>query len=306
MKIDRLFGILSVLLECERVSARELAERFEVSQRTIYRDIAALEGAGIPVVTFPGCSGGIGILPGYKLDMRLLSRWDLSVIRAGLAGISSLGGNERSMNTLLARLMPETADTLLLESDIIIDFSGWDNSHFLLRRIGLLRSAIAAERCVQVEYVSPQGRTTRLLEPHKIVFKSSSWYLYAFCRLREDFRLFKLTRMQGLSLAGEAFSPRALESLPLEWREDLPDSGGERVVLRFPAHMEYLVMDMFGMKNYEAAADGSLQVTFFSTDLVGTMYQILAFGPDVEVLECDPLKALLLNWAQSIVQSYQL
>ena len=305
MKLDRLFGILSVLLERERVQAKELAERFEVSERTIYRDIAALEGAGMPVVTFPGAGGGIGILPGYKLDKRLLSRRDLAAISAGLQGLGSIGG-DRSVSDLVEKLMPENASALSLENDVVIDFSSWDKSSFLLRRIGLLRSAITARRCIQIDYVSQGSRGQRWVEPHKIIFKANSWYLYAFCRKRQGFRLFKLSRMLEVGGLGDSFTPRGLEEIPLDWDIVVQPGGpAERVALRFPPSQEYLVMDLFGRDGYEALPDGSLVAAFSTTDLPAAMYMVLGFGPNVEVLESDNLKALLLDWARNILERYE-
>lgn len=303
MKLDRLFGILSVLLEQERVQAKELAQRFEVSERTIYRDIAALEGAGMPVVTYPGTGGGIGILAGYKLDKRLLSKKDLADIGAGLAGLSSIGG-DRQVKDLVAKLLPETKGQPL-ESDIFIDFSSWDESSFLQRRIEALRTAIGEHYRVELEYVSPSGRVKRWVEPHKIVFKANSWYLYAYCCLRQGFRLFKLNRMVEIGPPGEAFTPRPLESLSLEWGQDGYKGQGERVVLKFPPSQEYLVVDLFGRGGYEAMDDGSLVVPFHSDDMASTLYMVLSFGPYVEVLESDSLKGLLVDWAKNILHRYE-
>ena len=303
MKLDRLFGILSVLLERDRVQARELAERFEVSERTIFRDIAALEGAGMPVVTFPGSGGGIGILPGYKLDKRLLSKQDMAAIGAGLAGLSSIGGS-REVKDLVEKLMPENSGLLALESDVVIDFSSWDDSNFLLRRIGLLRGAIADKRCVEMAYVSPGGRSSRIVEPSKIVFKANSWYLYAFCRSRREFRLFKLSRMLDVVPTDEAFAAHPAGELPLRCATGRGPGPGQRVRLRFPARQEYLVMDMFGRENYTLLPNGGLEAQFYTGDLDATLYMVLSYGPEVEVLEPQALIDRLRGWADTILGRY--
>lgn len=300
VKLDRLFGILSMLLERERIPAKELAERFEVSERTIYRDVAALEGAGMPVVTFPGSGGGIGILPGYKLDKRLLSRRDLAAIGAGLAGLSSLGG-DRAVKDLVAKLLPGQPGSLFLESDIVIDFSGWDDSDFLLRRIRLLRECIAENRCVEIDYISPSGRGKRWVEPCKIAFKANSWYLYAWCRKRGEFRLFKLSRMTDIGPVGEVFTPRPPEAPLLRWDTNEAGKPNHRVTLRFPREMEYLVADQFGA-DYRALAGGELEVTFHTTDLTASIHMLLAYGPGVEVVEPPVLKTMLVDWAEKILE----
>ena len=124
MKLDRLIGILSILLQRERVTAPELAERFEVSRRTIQRDVEALCRAGIPLVTVQGAGGGISILEGYRVDRTVLTGPEMQDILAGLRSLDSVSGTCRyaqlmeKLSAGAGTLIPEGADTL-------IDLSSW-------------------------------------------------------------------------------------------------------------------------------------------------------------------------------------
>lgn len=92
MKIDRLLSIVILLLNRPLIQAKELADMFEVSVRTIYRDIDSINSAGIPVVTYQGAGGGIGLMQGYRLDRNVLSQRELADIFSALQSASSIGG----------------------------------------------------------------------------------------------------------------------------------------------------------------------------------------------------------------------
>jgi len=300
VKIDRLFGILSVLLEQDRVKTKDLARRFEVSERTIDRDIATIERAGMPIVTYPGAGGGVGLLEGYKLDKRLLSRQDLAVIIAGLSGLGTIDGDSGNLQALLAKLSPQAASSLALESDIVIDFSSWDNDVVLPRKISRLREAIANRQCVKLRYISGSGWSERQVEPCKIVFKARGWYLYGYCRLREEFRLFKLNRIAEMELQ-EHFVPRPLGELDLRWEDPPPDEG--RAVLRFSSSQEHLVMDLFGPENYHHLPDGRVEAVMENTCEQWVIGLVLGLGGGVELVQPKAWRNRLAerlkkNWEQ--------
>jgi predicted DNA-binding transcriptional regulator YafY len=257
----------------------------------------------MPVVTFPGNGGGIGILPGYTLDKRLLSKRDMAAIGAALAGLTTIGG-DRVVKDLFTKLIPEASGSLAVESDIIIDFSGWDSHSYLLHRIQLLRRCIAEQTCVKLDYLSASGRDIRVVEPGKIIFKSNSWYLYGWCRLRKGPRMFKLSRMAELLPTEDVFKPRELPDPLLTWEVGEPANQGEQVRLRFPAKQEYLAVDLFGAGSYNAAPSGELEAVFYSTDLDGLLAMILSMGAGVEVLEPDSLREKVTGWAKEILARY--
>lgn len=154
MKTDRLIGILSILLQKEKCTAPELAEKFEVSRRTINRDIDTLCKAGIPVSTLQGAGGGIRIMEGYRMDRTLLTSRDMQMILAGLRSLDSVSGRD----------------------SMLIDLSSW-YKEFLVPKISLIQDAIEERRQIAFHYFAPGGESVRMAEPYYLIFKWSSWYV---------------------------------------------------------------------------------------------------------------------------------
>ena len=207
MKIDRLIGILSILLQKDTVTAPFLAEHFEVSRRTVNRDIEDLCKAGIPIVTRQGTGGGISIMADYRMDRTLLTTREMQDILAGLRSLDSINGTNR-YGQLMEKLSAGSSDFLSGGQSVLIDLSSWYKDA-LAPRIELIRSAI--DNCLQLEflYYSPSGESIRTVEPYYLIFHWSSWYVWAWCRKREDFRLFKLNRMDALKITDNAFTRQA-------------------------------------------------------------------------------------------------
>ena len=206
MKIDRLIGILSILLQRESITAPELAEHFEVSRRTINRDVEALCQAGIPIVTRQGAGGGISIMEGYRMDRTVLSVADMQAILAGLQSLDSVSNTKRYAQ-LMEKLSAGTSDVISAGPAFLIDLSSWYKDS-LAPKIQLIHGAIEAALVIGFDYLSPGGETRREIEPYYLVFRWSSWYVWGWCRSREDYRLFKLNRMDGLHLTGAGFDKR--------------------------------------------------------------------------------------------------
>lgn len=215
MKTDRLLGILSVLTNSDQVTVKELAKRFEVSRRTIYRDLNALACAGIPIVSTTGFGGGISVVEGYRPDRGILSHQDTENIFTALNGLKSIGG-DASISNLIAKLVPEKPDDMFSKSPYMIDLSSWFSDSLTKKKADLLGKAVCGHRCVRLDYISKSARSVRVVEPHKLVFKQSDWYLYAFCRVKEDFRLFRLRRIVSLETLKETFPLRPVKSIPFE------------------------------------------------------------------------------------------
>ncbi|MDE6951841.1 MAG: WYL domain-containing protein, partial [Lachnospiraceae bacterium] len=197
MKIDRLIGILSLLLQKDTVTAPELAAQFEVSRRTINRDIEDLCKAGIPIVTRQGARGGISIMENYKIEKTLLTNAEMQDILAGLRGLDSVNGTNR-YSQLMEKLSAGSADFMFGSQSVLIDLSSWYKDS-LGPKIEMIRNAI--ENCKELRflYFSPKGEKERCIEPYYLIFRWSSWYLWGWCRSRGDFRLFKLNRMEKLA-----------------------------------------------------------------------------------------------------------
>lgn len=193
MKLDRLIGILSVLLQQEKITAPELAERFEVSRRTINRDIEDLCKAGIPVLTTQGAGGGICIMEGYRMDRTILTSKDMQMILAGLRSLDSVSGS-RYYGQLMEKLQAGSSDFVRGRDSLLIDLSSWYKDS-LAPKISVIQDAIEERKKLSFCYYGPGGDSIRLIEPYYLIFKWSSWYVWGWCQERKDFRLFKLNRM---------------------------------------------------------------------------------------------------------------
>lgn len=302
MKIDRLIGILSILLQQEKVTAPQLAEKFEVSRRTINRDIEDLCKAGIPIDTAQGLNGGISIMEGYKIDRTLLTSSDLQAILAGLRSLDSVSGTNR-YGQLMEKLSAGASGTFAGDQSILIDLASWYKGS-LASKIELIRAAI--ERCAAIRflYYSPKGEAMRCLEPYHIVFQWSNWYVWGWCREREDFRLFKLNRMAELSCTGEIF----------EKQQDVqPDFSNERVFpenyrikARFAPECKWRLVEEYGSGCYTEAADGTLLFSMGYTNRENLLSWLLSFGDKAELLEPEELRRELARLGKGIWEKYDL
>ena len=193
MKIDRLIGILSILLQEEKTTAPELAEKFEVSRRTINRDIEDLCKAGIPIRTAQGTGGGISIMDGYRMDRTILTSKDMQMILAGLRSLDSVSGN-RYYGQLMEKIQTGSSEFISERDSMLIDLSSWYKGS-LVPKIEVIQNAIENRHTIQFKYYAPSGDSNRRIEPYYLVFRWSSWYVWGWCLEREDYRLFKLNRM---------------------------------------------------------------------------------------------------------------
>ncbi|MTD42085.1 WYL domain-containing protein [Erwinia sp. CPCC 100877] len=208
MKIERLLSLLQLLTANERVSAKVLAERLEVSKRTIYRDIDTLNIVGIPIISYSSINGGYGVVEGYKINQQIFSTSDVANILTGLFALKSIA-EPAEISPLLAKIAP--AGDEQHENELLIDLSSWSNSLNQKRKLNELRQAIVLKQVILLRYHSGKSYTERKIEPYKLIFKATDWYLYAFCLKRQAFRLFKFARIQSYEIKNETFEPRKLE-----------------------------------------------------------------------------------------------
>ena len=206
MKLNRLIGILSILIQKDKATAAELAEKFEVSRRTIYRDIEDISKSGIPIAAEKGKGGGIYIMDGFKIDRTLLSSSDMKAILAGLQSLDSVSGTKR-YRQLMDKLSINNSETLNAGNHIIIDLSSWDKA-IISDKIELIKTAVENQEKISFSYFAPNGDSMRVIEPYHLIFQWSSWYVWGYCTSKQDYRLFKLTRITDLKLTGEKSQKR--------------------------------------------------------------------------------------------------
>ncbi len=301
MKIDRLIGIIMILLQRDKVTAPYLAEKFEVSRRTINRDIEDLCMAGIPIVTTQGGNGGITIADGYRVDKSILTQEELQTLAAGLKGLDSVSKDNRSEH-LLNKFFVKQDSVVSLRDSIIIDLS----SHYksgLTDKITLLKEAIRSNKVVTFRYYSSKGEELRQVEPYYLTFRWSAWYLFGVCRDRKDFRLFKLNRIWELSATDISFVPAAIP----EEKQDLDNyfSDGIQVTILFDADVKYRLIDEYGPESFQVTENGSLLLTSGFTNKEFLIGWILGFGEKAMVLEPLELRQELLRIAEGIAGNYR-
>jgi predicted DNA-binding transcriptional regulator YafY len=193
MKLDRLLGILTILLQKDRVTAPYLAERFEVNRRTIGRDVDTLCQAGIPIVTYQGAGGGISIAEGFKLDKSVLTTDELSGIIAALKGIGSVA-EQSYIERTLTKLGANSDAVISMNEPIVIDLASYYKSD-LTTKIEAIKRAILGRRLIEFDYYYEKGESHRRIEPYIVIFQWTSWYVFGFCLDQQDWRLFKLLRL---------------------------------------------------------------------------------------------------------------
>lgn len=281
MKIDRLIGILSILLQQEKVTAPYLAEKFEVSRRTINRDVEDLCKAGIPLVTEQGANGGIAIMEGYKLNNTLLTSADMQAILAGLRSLDSVSGTKRYQQ-LMDKLAVNPGNTLPSNAHILIDLSSYYKES-LAPKISLLQCAIENSSLVEFCYFAPNGESQRRIEPYLLVFQWSSWYIWGYCVEKCDFRLFKLNRLQHLKLCEESFVKRQMP--PVNDVRQNQFQANIQVKARFFPQMKWRLIEEYGPDSFTEEPDGSLLFQFDFYQEENLIRWILSFGNQVELLE---------------------
>lgn len=292
MSDGRLFKLLYYLLDKGRATAPELASEFEVSPRTIYRDVEALSSAGIPIYTEAGRSGGIFLLRDFILDRTILSEDERKELLAAVQSISATGyasGNE--MLTKLSALFHVNT-----EHWFEVDFSRWGKSACDHSKFEKLKTAVIQHKEIKIVYENTNSeRRERAIQPLKLSYKSREWYLKAFCLERQDFRIFKLNRILDLELLERTFVPR-----PYPKTESSSQQTYLRIILLFSREIAYRVYDEFEQTQIEHQKNGDLiAVAEMPVDawLIG---YLLSFGANVEVVEPKYLREILAAQALEI------
>lgn len=298
MQINRLFEIVYILLDKKTVTARALSEHFEVSKRTIYRDIEILSQAGIPIYTTKGKGGGISVLPEFVLNKSILSDREQNEILSALQSLNALNGSmaDPVLNKMTTLFKKDNANW------IDVDFSHWGSDEKEREKFTIIKNSILERKLLSFDYFSSYGeKSSRMIEPLKLLFKSQSWYLYGYCRLKCDYRIFKITRIQNISAFDENFE---LENPKNIWTEE--DYTGKMIdlILKFDAKLAYRLYDEFPVEDIFANGDGSLTVKTsipFSDWIYG---YIMSFGEHVEVLEPAELKNEIRNKCEKVLRKY--
>lgn len=299
MQVGRLFEIVYLLMERGSVTAGELAKRFEVSTRTIYRDIDTLSGAGIPVYAVKGKGGGIRLLSDFVLDKSLLSEAEQNEILFALQSLRATSPDADThvlsrLHALFQKTGPDWID---------VDLSHWGSGPDEREKFRVLKTGILDRRMVRFTYYSAYGLcTVRQVEPVKLCFKGRAWYLQAWCPDKEDWRTFKLMRMEAPALTDETFETHA--GAPPEIDGGQPDLNRlVQLSLRFSMRTAYRVYEEFA-RDQITVRDNALFVDVWYCEDEWVYGFLLSFGPEVEVLSPPHVRRILRERAQEMVRQY--
>ncbi len=302
MKLDRMLGILTVLLQKDRVTAPELAAKFEVNRRTIGRDIDALCQAGIPVVTYQGAGGGLSIAEGFKLDKSVLTASELSGIVAALKGLGSVS-DKSNIERTLDKLHANSDAVVSLREPVIIDLASYYSGQ-LTEKIEFIKRAVFESRVIEFDYFYEKGESHRRIEPCFVVFQWSSWYVLGYCLERQDWRMFKLLRLWNMRLCDEKFIPREIPPEKRDFNAWFNTEKEYKLVALFDPSVKYQLIESYGLDCYKETAEGlRFEIGFTKRDYI--LSWLFGFGAKVKVLEPEFIAEDLKSAAEDILLRYK-
>lgn len=303
MKVDRLLAIVLMLLNKKRVTAKDLADHFEVSIRTIQRDVEAINMAGIPIVSYRGQFGGYGILENYKIDKSFLSDSEHKLLLSALEGINKAYEDKELKNIIEKLTSIKAGSRSTLDNKIIMDFSPWGFSRSLKNKVDVIRKAVDDKKVVTFTYIDLNGNTTkREVEPSLLALKLNRWYLYGFCRLRQDFRLFKLTRIKDLVTTSREFEARDTN---YDFSFSFDSAKEVYIKLKFDKRALSRIDDFFELESLDFNEDGFIYATVDYPEDEWVYSMILSFGDFVEVIEPNHIKEIIQDRAMKVLEKYK-
>ncbi|WP_217950719.1 helix-turn-helix transcriptional regulator [Granulicatella adiacens] len=296
MKDNRLFRILYYILEKGKVTANELADKFEVSVRTIYRDIDSISSAGIPIYATQGKGGGIEIAEDFVLSKSLLSENEKQQIMSALQGLENTTiQHENELLTKLSALF-KIKNTSWIE----VDFNNWQNNKMYEKTFNDIKSAILSKNIVSFTYFSSNEKeTSRRVKPVRLLFKSQDWYLYALCLLRNDFRYFKLSRIKNLETQVEKFE-NSFDDVIL--KKEMPNDNKVRIKVKFDRKVAFRVYDELNGAITED--DENLYAEIEIPNDYNLFNYIFSFGDGAEVLEPKEIRMQIKEMINKMAEKY--
>jgi len=301
MKINRLLEITLILLNKSTVTAGELAERFGVSTRTIYRDIDELSGAGVPVFTNKGSGGGISLLDNYAINKALLTEHERDSLLLALKTLQATKYPEiEAILEKIGAVFKKAASADWVQ----IEFSPWGSGPNEENKFLDVKRAILECKVVAFDYINADGILSRRnIEPMLLAFKSQAWYVWGYCKTRRDFRTFRISRIRNMVVTGEGFERRPLESP----KEEEPAAVSQKHVtlkLRFQPENLYRVYDDYDEQRITRNPDGTYDVTVTFQEDEWVYGYIMSFGDRVEVLEPKRIRDIIRARLQKAADFY--
>lgn len=294
MQIARLLEIVFLLINHKKMTAHELAQRFEVSVRTIYRDVETLSAAGLPIYMSRGKNGGVSLWDHFTLSKTLLSDAEQDELLSALTSLQATSIGSAGTLTKLSALFRKQQDKW-----IAVDFADWSGKDHLFQA---LKDAILQRKVISFRYFNSARETTnRFVEPMQLWYKEKAWYLKAFCLTKHEPRLFKLSRMQDLAVSETTFAPRIIQDLPLPVQTTrCPVT---LTLLIHPA-MAFRVLDEFAPQDVQVQEDGYYLVTVTYPEDEWVRQYILSYGQYAAVLAPDYIRSDIRQRLEAALKQY--
>ena len=309
MRIDRLLSITIMMLNRDRVTARELSEKFEVSIRTIYRDLDALLLAGIPVMSYPGNEGGYGLIENYKINKQLLSLDEMLSILSSLQSINiSLEDKQydSAMEKIKSLVPGDKKEEISRQMEqIVIDFIPWGGNIRQKDNLCLIHKSIVASKIIEFTYTNNKGiKERRKVEPMTLFFRGYGWYLFAYCLLRDDYRIFRLARIREISELSSLYSRRYRSYKEFSTPEF---NKGKKIelVVKFSKEIQPWVEDAFDNSDVESTSETHFIVRTEINEDDWIYPWILSFGEHAEILEPPEIRVRISEISKKIQAKYQ-
>ncbi|MCX8581234.1 YafY family transcriptional regulator [Gilliamella sp. B3482] len=310
MKINRIITTIMVLLQREKITGKELAEKLNVSLRTIYRDIQVIEGAGIPIITYQGSAGGISILKNYKINKGLFTKEDVIVLLKGLNLLSSPvlkeSENLRTLEKIKSFLSEQELDEVTNNlNQLIVDLSPWFSKQNIDNKISIIRLALKEQMLLSFDYLSVRNKqASRLIEPYKLIFKEKEWYLQAFCRTKNDFRVFKLSKMSNICKTNTKFIKQTPPEVFSLFQTDMKKKIFKIKLLIDESLLER-ILDFCDEKDIKKLNGQQYLVDFNFIDDDYSYGILLSLGHKCICLEPEYIRQKLVERAEKLVKSYK-
>lgn len=310
MKKDRLLAIILFLLNKGKATSKELSKHFEVSERTILRDIDSINIAGVPIVSKKGKNGGFEIIEGFKIDKSFFTPFQIQIILTALKGLKSIFGDWQIDEVInkLNLLERKNGLTSKKEDSIFIDLFPYFNKS-LLSNITNLKSAIENNRMVKFNYTNLKNETIeREVEPYRLILYGNSWYLFAYCTIKNDFRNFKISRLKKLITLDKEFIPRNFindNEWEEKWKKDWNNRKPAEIILEISENGRLKAEEFFGEENVMLDQNGKyiVKIDYPLDDWVYGF--ILSFGDDIKVISPEDLRKIIKEKALRIYEKYK-
>jgi predicted DNA-binding transcriptional regulator YafY len=307
MKYRTMIKILLLLLSKRKTTAKEIAERFEISTRSAYRYLDELSMAGVPIYSERGRYGGICIADTYKLPVGFFTRAEYAAAINALKAMTFQVDDEDLLSALekLERQVKNERQDMSVCGNILVDSSSWNGGHQFSEKMHLCEQAVNECRSIQIDYISREGEhSKRIVDPYVLIYKQNVWYLYAFCHTKKDFRTFKIGRIRSANLTDSTFYKKEVKRADIPLSFTYSEEQLVSVTLSIDKSALPEVEDWLGVENIEPFGNNLRAQLQLYND--GTLVnKILSFGKAVTVLEPANLKEQVKEAAMAVGKLYE-